>query len=381
MTTRSSTLATAVAATLATALTLATSPAGAQTSNVQVWGLLDVAAARLKGPAGGVNAQDKPITQVMNGALSTSWVGFRGTEDLGGGLSASFELASFLRADTGAPGRNDAIGAPVNVAADPFWSRQAMVGLASPQWGRVRLGNNTTLFFLNAITSNAFGDSTAFSPLVLLTFIGSPLSGGTGWTNQLMVDSPRFGGFSLGAAVSLSEGQGGRNTGVRAAYADGPLAVSFAAQNVKKNPLTFADGTSANNTRAWMLGGAYDFGVVKLWAHVGQIDNRGTEAAPQDVGYRVWDLSAAVPVGAGRLLAGYGQRTTSDTPSPVPATAAGGNVARRILTLGYDHDLSKRTDVYALAMSDRTRTRTLPAPPSVVSASGTSLAVGIRHRF
>ena len=49
--------------------------------------------------------------------------------------------------------------------------------------------------------------------------------------------------------------------------------------------------------------------------------------------------------------------------------------------MGYDHDLSKRTDLYAMVMNDKTRTNTLPAPPAVVSASATSFAVGMRHRF
>jgi predicted porin len=168
---------------------------------------------------------------------------------------------------------------------------------------------------------------------------------------------------------------------VRAAYARGPLAASFAAQDVKKNPSTFADGTSPNNTRSWQLAASYDFTVVKVFGHLGRIANRGIETAPADVNYRVWDLSASVPVGAGRVLAGYASRKTSDTPAPVPATAAGGNVKRAVFTLGYDHNLSKRTDVYAMVMEDRTETRTLPAPPTVVKASGTSFGVGIRQRF
>ena len=97
--------------------------------------------------------------------------------------------------------------------------------------------------------------------------------------------------------------------------------------------------------------------------------------------YRITELSASVPVGAGRLLAGYALRKTSDTPGPVPATVAGGNVERTVMTLGYDHLLSKRTDIYAMLMRDRTETRSLPAPPSIVSASGTSYGLGIRHRF
>mgnify|MGYP000016303160 FL=1 len=88
-----------------------------------------------------------------------------------------------------------------------------------------------------------------------------------------------------------------------------------------------------------------------------------------------------MPMGAGQWLAAYGVRDTSDTVAPVPATVAGGNVSRKLLTVGYDHFLSRRTEVYLLLSRDQTETRTLPAPPTVLSVSGTSFAVGIRHRF
>lgn len=358
---------------------LCAGPAAAQ--NVALYGLLDVAAGSFRGAPAGVNAADGTVRQLVNGGMSTSHIGLRGSEDLGGGLRMEFELSSFLRVDTGLPGRNDAIGAPVNVGADPFWARAAWVGIGTPTAGRVRVGNATTLLFVNSITSNAFGDSTVFSPVNLLTFIGGPLSGGTGWANQLVYDSPRWAGVSVSGAYGLSEGQGGRNAAARVAWAAGPAALSLAVQDVKKNPATFADGTSPNNTRAWQLAGSWDLGALRLWTHLGGIRNRGTETAPLSVDYRIWDLSAAVPLGAGRVLAAIGQRKTSDTPAPVPATAAGGNVKRQIVTVGYDHDLSKRTDLYAMLMRDRTDTRTLPAPPTIVSASGTSVGLGLRHRF
>lgn len=349
--------------------------------SVTLYGLVDLAVGSFKSVGSGVNALNVNNRQMINGTFSTSHWGLRGTEDLGGGLSATFELSGFIRPQTGQVGRNDAIGAPVNVAADPFWSRQAWVGLTSNAYGRLRLGNTSTQLFLNSITSNAFGDSTVVSPLVLVTFIGSPLSGGTGWTNQIVYDTPRLGGLVVSAAISASEGQNGRNHALRGAWSSGPLALSAAWQKVKKDPLTFADGTSPTNTEAWQLAASYDFQVAKVWAHVGTIQNDGTEAAPADVGYRLWELSAAVPVGAGRVLVGYAQRRTGDAVAPVPATAAGGNVSRKVASLGYDHDLSKRTDVYAVVSSDRTVTRTLPVPARDVSASATNFAVGVRHRF
>ncbi|QKV54684.1 porin [Comamonas antarctica] len=354
---------------------------GAAGSSLQFYGLMDAGVGRFKGAPGGVNAQDEAQSKLNSGNLSTSHWGLRGSEDLGGGLSAAFELSSFVRNDTGQLGRNDAIGAPVNVAADPAFSRFAWVGLAHPAWGRVRLGNMSSLLFVNSITSNAFGDSTALSPLNLTTFIGSPLTGGTGWANSVTYETPVWSGVSAAAAYGFSEGQGGGNSALRLAYAQGPLAASLALQSVKRNPLTFADGTSPNDTRAWQLAASYDFSSVKLFAHLGGIQNRGTAAQPLDIGYRLWELSAAVPLGAGRLLAGYASRRTGDAVLAVPATAAGGNLQRKLLSLGYDHLLSKRTDAYLVLMRDQTRTQTLGAPAQAVEARGTSVALGIRHRF
>ena len=113
----------------------------------------------------------------------------------------------------------------------------------------------------------------------------------------------------------------------------------------------------------------------------GIIRNDGTEAAPLDVRYRIWELSASVPVGGGFILAGYAARKTSDSIGPVPATAPGGNKERKVLTFGYDYFVSKRTDLYAMVMNDKTVTNTLPAPPTLVSASGTNVSLGLRHRF
>lgn len=249
-----------------------------------------------------MKSSDPRLNALISGGLSTSHFGVRGSEDLGDGYSAFFELSSFFRVDTGQSGRADAVGPPVNVAADPFWSRVSFVGLRGRSWGSLRLGNVGTPLFLSSITSNAFGDSMTFSPLQLTTFVASPLSGGTAWTNSAIYDSANWSGFSFSLIGSLSENQGGRNTGGRVNYAQGGFSTSLAWQGVKKNPSTFADGLSTNNTTAWQLAATYDFSVVKVFAHLGNIQNKGTDALPLDVSHRIWDLSAAVPIGSGHVL-------------------------------------------------------------------------------
>lgn len=352
----------------------------APASGVQIFGVIDAAVGSVTPPAG-VNALDKPVNKQLSGGLSTSNWGLRGQEDLGEGRQAIFELSSFIRNESGAAGRSDALPAPVNVAADPYFSRAAWVGLSDARLGRVRLGNITTLLFTNSVTSNALGDSTTFSPINLLTFVGSPLSGGTAWANSVVYDSPVRAGLSGSLAYAASQNLGGPNSAARLAYAQGAFNSSLAWQSVNRNPVTFADGTSSNDTRAWQWAASYDFSPLKVFGHLGQTQNRGTAAAPQAVRYRVWDLSASLPIGAGRWLAGYGSRTTGNTPTAVAATAAGGNVSRKVLTLGYDHYLSARTEVYVLASQDQTRTRQQAATPVLVNATGHSFAVGIRHRF
>lgn len=350
-------------------------------TNVSLYGLIDVYAGRVEGSVTGVNAMDRKTSVVNGNGLSTSHWGIRGTEDLGSGTSVFFDLSGFFRPDTGQHGRSDAIGPPVNVAADPFLARTSFIGVRNREWGSLRVGNMSTPLFIGSIMSNALADSMTFSPTQLTMFVGSPLSGGTGWTDQIAYDSPSWAGFSLSVAGALSEARGGRNVGTRIGYLRGPFATSLAWQSVKKNPLTFADGTSPNDTKAWQLAASYDFGAARVFAHAGRIQNDGTAAAPLDIAYKLWDVSVAVPIGAGRVLAGYAVRKTDDAVGPVPATLAGGNIERTVTTVAYDYNLSKRTDAYAVLMRDQTVTRTLPAPGSNVKASGTSVAVGLRHRF
>ena len=93
-------------------------------SSVEVSGLVDVFAGSIK------NSGDAGRKSVVDsGGLTTSWFGFKGTEDLGGGLKANFQLTSFIKVDTGSQGR---------FANDTFFSRDANVSL-SGSFGTVTL--------------------------------------------------------------------------------------------------------------------------------------------------------------------------------------------------------------------------------------------------
>ena len=137
---------------------------GAQAqSSVQLMGLTDVFVGSMK------NAGDAGSSKVVNsGGMTTSWFGFKGTEDLGGGLRANFALTSFIKVDSGIQGR---------FANDTFFSRDANVGL-SDSWGTVTVGRGLAPNFLPSIMSNPLGDSFTFAPLIL--HMNVPLFNGTG---------------------------------------------------------------------------------------------------------------------------------------------------------------------------------------------------------
>jgi len=338
---------------LAVVAALACAGAAQAQSTVQISGLVDVYAGsmRLAGAPGRTST-------VGSGGMTTSWLGFFGKEDLGGGLKAEFALSSFLRADVGSLGRYD---------GDPAFARDANVAL-SGGFGTLRVGRSMSPNFLPTILANPYGDSFTLSPLVVHANVANvPVWGfgnltsaaDTGWSNQVTYTTPSFGGLKANLHYQFGE-QGGdagkRNFGVNALYFGGPLTLVGFYETAKiSNPVNPSPINTKDN---WMLGGNYDFGVAKAYATYGQ-----AEIDANDIDTRTVSLGLDVPVlnKAGTLKAAVAQTKVDGT---IDAT-------RTTSSLGYDHFLSKRTDVYAVVMHDKI----------TAVRSGTSLALGIRHRF
>lgn len=306
--------------------------AGAQAqSSVQAYGLIDVSAGQFQ-DAGGT--KDK---SVASGKMSTSYFGFKGTEDLGGGLKANFAIESFLRADSGSAGRFN---------GDAFWARNAYVGLAG-NFGSLNLGRNTTSLFVSTLIFNAFGDSFGYSPSIRHYFTSGTVTGDTGWNQSLSYTTPNMGGLTGQLQVAGNDGTlNGRKIGGNVLYFSGAFAGTVAYQKVKAG--------TANGTTTSQVGVSYDLGAAKLYGQYGKVKNDTT-----GMGYKLAELGVAVPVGAGKLLAEYGQLK--------PDTGA----KRTTITAGYDYTLSKRTDVYAVAMNDK----------KTATSTGSTYAVGVRHKF
>ena len=315
-------------------------------SNVQLSGLVDMYAGSMK------TAGSDRTSQVGSGGMTTSWWGMNGTEDLGNGLKVGFALGAFFRGDTGTPGRFD---------GDTFFARDANVSL-SGGFGSVKLGRSMAPNFLPTILFNPFGDSFTVSPLVLHA-VGNNAAD-TGWSNQITYSTPDFGGLRANLHYQFGEqanANSKKNVAANLIYSNGPLALTaFIERAQVSNP---TPTLMAHPKQNWMLGGSYDFSVVKLYATYGQSKLKDTNAYEG----KTVSLGMDVPVTkAGTFKAAIAQTKAELAP--------GVNDAKRMTaTLGYDHFLSKRTDVYSAVMYDKFTQNG--------SDSGTSLAVGIRHRF
>ena len=329
---------------------LAVGSASAQ-SSVTLTGLADsyVGSMRMAGDA-------ERVSTVGSGGMTTSWVGMKGTEDLGGGLRAGFNFTSFLRMNTGAAGRFD---------GDTMWSRDANITLEGG-FGKFTLGRWVAPNFLPSILFNPFGDSFVFSPLVLHADVslfngtqwGGTTPSDTGWSSQVAYTTPNFNGLTVTLQYQFRSElstDNRYNVGGHLLYFNGPIGLTaFYERAEVGNPVAnpFADGSRRTN---WMVGGSYDFKAVKLFATYGQAKNNVS-----DVQIKTAQLGASVPLGTGKVLASIAQSKND-----------GLDKTRRTATIGYDYFLSKRTDLYANVMYDHITSY----------SSGTSYGIGLRHAF
>jgi predicted porin len=316
--------------------------AGAQTA--VLYGLLDASASNVK-PVG----IDAHTQQLDNGNLQPSFIGIRGSEDLGGGLRAVYRVESYLRVDTGESGRS---------AGDAFWGREASVGL-SGSFGTTVLGRTPTPLWLATTSFNPFGESIGFSPAVRQYFGGTML-GDSRWNNSISYTNnardPLRVVFSANNDETTPGGSNGHNLGLSVAYITGPFAATVVAERVSNSAQPVPPGFD----RQTVLHAAatYDFQFLRVYGQIGRIKTEATE----DSRTTSYQLGAAVPFGTSLILAAYGRQHVS---APTKATT------NQIASLAYDYFLSKSTDIYIAALYEKL---------SFVS-SGNSIAGGVRVKF
>ena len=355
---------------------LASAGVASAQSSVTLFGIVDATLSR--GTGNGAGSSSK--TQLTNSGYNSSRLGFRGTEDLGGGMSASFWLEAGMNNDNGTGQstntNNQGGGAPAagtvpNGSQGLTFNRRSTVSLAGG-WGEVRLGRDYTPQFWNLTVFDPFGTNGVGTTQTLNSSLGGPtivrasnsigyfLPGNLGgFYGQLQHSRGENASNSVGG-TGTSNRNDGNGTGIRVGYANGPVNVAGAYSTTK-----FATGDikSAN------IGGQFDFGVAKLMGHYAR--DRVSGGATGKGGL----IGALVPVGPGEIRLAYSTYKTTglaDTPKT------------NKLALGYVHNLSKRTAVYATYARVKNTGGAAQALNSAVTAANnksTGYDFGIRHSF
>lgn len=347
------------------ALTLVSGLAHAQ-SQLKVYGYLETAVGSFK-PVG-----EQSVTKVQSGDMMTSFLGFAGTEDLGGGLKAEFALETFIGVDNGANIQNQ---------AGQYWSRTSWVGL-SGGFGKIALGQYDTPLFTAGLSYNPFGSSMTYSPTMRHFYnLGSTASSkltnlsqtDTGWINSVTYETPTYAGFSGIVQFAPKESANAQNSNsysVGGSYNGGPLSLMAVYVDAGTSPKIGSAAVSAYPTefRAANFNASYDFGVLKAFGQYTRF--KYYDNAPLSVGTltgvtkaNVWQVGVSVPVTAsGTVLASYGAAKYKQV---------GDDSSDKILSLGYDHALSKRTGLYAAFTTEKLSD----------FKGGRALALGVKHSF
>jgi len=318
---------------------LAASGAAMAQSSVTVYGRLDASVGSAKVGAPGVSGN----TQLFNSNLTSSRLGFRGTEDLGGGLSAIFGIETGFQVDSPGTSNNATPGGAPTTLGD----RAAFVGLAGG-FGTVKLGRHDTSFddIRDLSVSSNLWDSTHLASTE--TIVGASANGGVAASagvggladygdranNQIRYESPSFSGFTFGASYGFGEATKPAKADVTAfnlRYKAGALDIGYAFQENKAISATLVDTTNQYNT----LAAAYNFGAFRVsggWNQVKRDVAGGVKANAYTIGVNV-------PVNAFDFSVGYSTAKAKQNGATFEKGSA--------FSAGVTYALSKRTRAYA----------------------------------
>jgi len=375
--------------------------AHAQTS-VTIYGIIDTGVVYQS--KAGVNRGSQ--TGMSSGLFSGSRLGFKGSEDLGGGLKANFQLESGFNSDTGALNGQD------TASSNNLFRRTSTVGL-SGGFGAVNLGRQTDFAY-----SGPAGGMQTFSSAgyvgAATTDNGSGIARlqGSRTNNSIRYDMPSVNGLNGGVMFGLGEKAGGGSAGQSYAaglrYDNGPIGLGASYYQSKfgttpsdssliSSATAIPAATAADNgTKTFTLGASYDFGFGKLYgnwsrartatfgavgtaSHIfnttgGITGSSNNKTDLFEIGYN-HNLTTSL-----KLLTGY-----SFTRASFTDTTTKGKMNQ--LFVATDYFLSKRTDLYAIAMYSKVSD---VGNPLVFSSATTAtnqvnnafgLGVGIRHAF
>ncbi|MHB0920537.1 MAG: porin [Thiomonas delicata] len=371
---------------------------------VQLYGIVDLGFEHL-------TFDNKSVNRIGSGSQSTSRIGVKGEENLGGGLSA------FFVAETGyCANGNDASGTQVYTAVNPpgqgaqyqaggsycsggnFMGRLSVLGLKGG-FGNFHMGRFYSFNYLNQVAVDPFGTGTtgAVKNIDRAGYTFVRLSQGVGYF------TPNFAGFTAGVNYGFGAQPGNSSAGrmyeFNLNYKKGPILAGIdylnqnaiaagATTNPYANPaFELGGGAMAVNggyytNKVTQVYGAYDFGVVTISGLYSQqkygegLTYTGTKQEPN---IKVWMVGASVPVGPGNIMASVSQRKDSNL----------ANTQARQYAIGYTYNLSKQTNLYTSyarisndsAVDQYVGDNNFTGNGTMGGQSSSGFALGIRHKF
>ncbi|CUI81126.1 porin [Achromobacter xylosoxidans] len=361
--------------------------AQAETS-VTLYGIIDTGIGynKISGAKDGGPVSNGSRIGMINGVQNGSRWGLRGSEDLGDGLRAVFQLESGFDSGNGKSGQSSRL-----------FGRQATVGLASDSWGQLDFGRQTN------IASKYFGSIDPFGAGFGQANIGTGFSAANTqrYDNMVMYQTPSFSGFQFGVGYSFNaDDNKTAETGFRTAdntraittglrYVNGPLNVALTYDQLNRSNVG-KSGDVDTTPRQYILGGSYDFEVVKLALAASRTEN-GWFAGPGVNGNSLLSKNIAdnltnsfqknfkansylvglsAPIGGASNVFGSWQMV-----DPKGSFSDDNNLEKmNVFSAGYTYDLSKRTNLYAYGSYAKNYA-------FIDGLKSTAVGVGLRHRF
>ena len=339
-------------------------------SNVTIYGIVD---AGIVSERGGANGN---VTKVASGTASASRLGFKGTEDLGGGLSAIFKLEAGVKIDDGS----------LDNTNNKLFNREAYVGLGSKTAGTLTLGRQYTPYY-ETLRDVADPFALGYAGTAKNIF---PVAGvQTRNDNAVVYKTPNLEGFQGAVSYSLGETAGDasaqRQIGASVGYGNGPLNVAVAYNSRNNDTATLKTAGVGHNA---LIAANYDFKVVKAYVAFGKdkglnsaalantTNPYGYTVAPvgsQDSNDTLLGLTAPVGDTAGTVMASWIRKNDKE-------------VANRDAdqwAVGYSYALSKRTSTYVsyAKIKNKNGASYTVGGNTDVGSGDKAFNVGMRHSF
>lgn len=340
-------------------------------SNVTIYGILDAGIVSERG------GKDGNVTKVSSGTASASRIGFKGTEDLGGGLNAIFKLETGVKVDDG----------QLDNTSNRLFNRESYVGLSSKTAGTLTLGRQYTPYY-EVLRDVADPFAVGYAGTAKNIF---PVAGAeTRNDNAVVYRTPNQFGFvgtvsySLGEVASDASAQ--RQLGASLVYGNGPLNVALVYNNRNNKTALLKNQEIGHNG---MIAANYDFKIVK--AYVAFSQDKGLNSSPLNnvttntnpYGYAgvaskdstdtLVGLTAPVGDTAGTVMASFIRKNDKEV----------ANRDANQWALGYSYALSKRTSTYVsyAKIKNKNQASYTVGGNSEVGTGDKAFNVGVKHSF